>query len=249
MPGDGRLVNVSDTRYQVNEQSDHATRIIVLVCMLLISLLLLIWGTHFPTTSLTLIIFVVTFLFVYGIIDGAVYNQQWVSDFTMCVLPLVLAVLAGLLLAMAGVCFLHKVLWLSHFILGAALGGMGMYFIRAAVVSSNPALADNPEFAWYWVGLILISVISGVVAAYMKKLALAMVVVTIGSYGFAVSIAGFVTTGGADPIGIGWFIALVLAAAGISILLQSYWMTKRGASPTNEGEEEGGDMSQGLVSE
>ena len=68
-----------------------------LVAIGALSLGLLILGTKFMTGALAVTLFLVVFWFVFGIMDGLTWDEALPSSFSMCVLPLVLSLLSGIL--------------------------------------------------------------------------------------------------------------------------------------------------------
>jgi hypothetical protein len=144
--------------------------VIVMVIVGLASLLLLVFGTRFMTASLATIVILVTLIFVLGLVDGFTFHDgaTTADDFSICILPLLIAAAVAIVAATLVLCLLQKLAWLSFFCLGAALGALGMYSLRSIILAAAPTVARSPYFAWYWAGCAVVVLVAGLLAAYTR---------------------------------------------------------------------------------
>jgi hypothetical protein len=205
---------------------DQVTQIVVLSILGVLSLALLLFGATFLTAALSITIFLTTFWFVFGLTDNLSYEDDTLASFSMCVLPMVLAVLCGVLGAVLAVCMVTKVKWLSYFLLGVCVGGVAMYLIRDIIIDTDPSLEGNKVFAWYWFATAAVACITGLLAAWMKTLIYHVATVLVGAYGIATFVVGMVPVCGGPALGSGSFVAVFFAASAMGAFVQ-YVMAKK----------------------
>merc|ERR1719380_316766 len=137
---------VNGTRVQTNSESDgvdagdfrvrletgnKVTTIIVLFIVGAVGLLMLFSGEALVNTLTILTSGMVSFM-------GFLYLWQWacsstivpMEGFVKCILPFILACICGLIIALIVWCGIRKFTSLAFFIMGAAGGAVGMFFLR-----------------------------------------------------------------------------------------------------------------------
>ena len=226
--------NITITATTRGNEAGHSrtAQLIVLVAIGALSLGLLILGTKFMTGALAVTLFLVVFWFVFGIMDGLTWDEALPSSFSMCVLPLVLSLLSGILASISALCVVQRVVWLAFFLLGACIGAIGGYLMRDIIINVAPQLASNHYFAWYWVGVLVLALLCGAIGAWLKETIYTVTSIAVGSYGFATMICGIVPVVGGRPLGSAAFIAIMVASAAVGGVVQYMLMEKKEPAKT-----------------
>ena len=148
--------NIKETAESVNSPSykgDQMSKVLTLSIGLVLSILLLIFGAKLATTAIAIVLFVVSFFLTFGFLDSMLYKPGVPPNFNMCVMPWVAAVIIAMLCAILVLCCAAKLAELSLFVLGFALGAVGMYLARSAIVASVPELMKETHgFSYYGSG-------------------------------------------------------------------------------------------------
>jgi len=217
------------TLTEVNPQDkvsgDEPAQVTVLIVIGILSIALLLFGSTFVKSGLTVTVFLVSFWFIFGIADNLSYDSSQPATFSMCVLPLMLSIMAGALVSVTCLLLISKVEWLTFFLMGACVGTIAMYFIREIILSADPAQADSKAFAFFWLGVAAVAVLGGFLATLMKELIFVVATVAVGSYGFATFIIGLIPVVGGGTLGGGAFVGIMIGAAALGGLFQ-YMMSK-----------------------
>jgi len=232
--------NLSIVQDQDRAPGDEGAQISVLIVIGVLSLGLLFFGSEFATATVATTVFIVSFLFVYSVSDNLSFDSSQTADFSMCVLPLIMSIMAGVLFALFALCLIQRIVWMSFFLMGACIGGVLMYVIREIIISASPGAASDPAFRWYWLGTFAVAVVLGLVAAALKEFVLAVAAIGVGSYGFATFICGIIPAAGGQSVGGAAFIAIMIGAAALGALAQfmrnrSKAEAKKPVSYTNSG--------------
>jgi len=206
--------------------ADQATQIVVLCAIGILSLGLLILGSTFMNAALGATLFLVSFWFAYGVADNVSYDSAEPATFSMCVMPFVLAVLAGALSATMALCLVQRYKWLSFFLLGASIGGIAAYLIRDVIIDAAPGIARTPGFRFYWLACAAVAVLFGLIAAWLKTVIYFVATIIVGSYGFSTFICGLIPVVGGSRVGSAAFIAIMIGSAAIGGVVQ-YLITKK----------------------
>merc|ERR1719502_157694 len=186
----------------------------------ILSLGLLLFGSVFASAALATTVFLVVFWFVFGIADNSSYDPTLPASFSMCVLPFVLSIMSGILVALLCMCLIQKVVWMSFFIMGVCIGGICMYVLRDIIITANPSLATDPAFMWYWLATALVAIGCGGLAAWLKELVFVISSVAVGAFGMATFICGLIPVVGGEPVGGAAFVAIMIASGAIGGLFQ-----------------------------
>lgn len=226
-------LTIDSERPQNGAGTDEGAQIATLVAVGIVSLLLLIFGSSFATASLAATVFLVGFLFIFGIADNLSFDASEPSSFSMCVLPFVLALMAGALLAILCLCLVQKFASMSFFLMGVCFGGVGMYVLREIIVSASPSLANSPDFRWYWLGCAVAALLCGFLAAALKEVVFAVATVAVGAYGMATFVCGIIPVVGGEAVGGAAFVAVMVGAASFGGLCQ-YCLMKNKEAKTKE---------------
>lgn len=243
--------NIKETAESVNSPSykgDQMSKVLTLSIGLVLSILLLIFGAKLATTAIAIVLFVVSFFLTFGFLDSMLYKPGVPPNFNMCVMPWVAAVIIAMLCAILVLCCAAKLAELSLFVLGFALGAVGMYLARSAIVASVPELMKETHgFSYYWAILVIVALLCGLLATWIKKGIFMAATIIIGAYGVATCVAGLVMTAtngkpmGYEPGDIGTahfgpFMAVFITSAIIGLALQLYFMKQDEAKKKEEEE-------------
>jgi len=212
-------MTISTARRESGEQ-DEPTQIVVLVLVGILSFALLLFGSAFATAALAGTVFLISFLFIFGISDNLAYDAAEPSSFSMCVLPLAMAVMAGVLVALLCMCLIQRVTSAAFFIMGVCIGGVTMYVIREIIVSASPDLANNSAFGWYWFATAVVAVVFGFMAAMMKDFIFFVSTVAVGAYGVATFICGIIPVAGGQSVGGAAFVVIMIGSAAVGATVQ-----------------------------
>lgn len=212
--------NISIVQDQDRAPGSQGSQVSVLIVLGVLSLGLLFFGTAFVQGTVAVTVFIVSFLFIYSVADNLSFDASRQADFSMCVMPLIMSAIAGLLFVLLTLCLIQRVVWTSFFLMGACIGGVLMYVIREIIVSSSPGVASDPAFRWYWLGTAVVALLLGLVAAAMKDVVLAVASITVGAYGVATFVCGIVPAAGGESLGGAAFIAIFIGAGALGALVQ-----------------------------
>merc|ERR1719238_2721948 len=233
--------NIKETAESVNSptyKGDQMSKILTLSIGLVLSVLLLFFGTKLATTAIAMVLFVVSFFLTFGVLDSMFYKPDVAPNFNMCVMPWVAAVIIAMLAAIIVLCCASKIAELSLFVLGFGLGAVGMYMARSAIVASVPELMKETHgFSYYWAILAVVAILCGLLATWLKTGVYVVSTIGIGAYGVATCVAGLVMTAdGGKPMGyepgdinkahFGPFIAIFISAAVVGAGVQYYFHTQ-----------------------
>jgi len=200
--------------------SEQVCQIVMLSIIGGLGVVVLLYGTRFTTCALAIMLFLIVFTFAFAVLDAAAYSADQSPSFGMCVMPMMMALLVGLLLSVLSLCLVQRVAWIAFFLLGAALGAVAMYLLRGVILAANPALATTVAFGWYWVGAALLTILAGVTAASLRKVVYVATCIVVGSFCIATFVAGIVLVAGGQPIGFGSYLGVMLGAALSGALIQ-----------------------------
>lgn len=211
--------NTSDTMLGAISH-DEVSQIIVLSIIGFLSIMLLVFGSTFTAVALGLTLFLVTFWFTFGFADNMTFDATNPANFSMCVMPFVMAVMAGAIMTILSLCLINRVLWLSVFLLGLCVGGIAMFALRNLIMSASPEMAHNPGFRFYWLAAGVVMLICGLLAAWLKEATFIIASCTVGAFGFATSVCGIVPVLGGMPLGGGTFLSIMIAAGALGAAIQ-----------------------------
>jgi len=208
------------TQASARDAQDSGTQTTVLVLVGILSFCLLLFGSTFATAALAGTTFLISFLFVFGIADGAAYRPELPASFSMCVLPLAMAVMAGVLVSLLCMCLIQRMTSAAFFIMGACIGGVSMYVIREIIISASPSLASNSAFGWYWLATAVVALLFGFLAALAKDFVFFASTVAVGAYGVATFICGIIPVAGGQPVGGAAFVVIMIGSAAVGATVQ-----------------------------
>jgi len=172
---------------------DKVSSTIFLVCFIVCGLFLLFFGEHFVKSAITIIVSFCSFMAFLYLWDWIFTPQTLTAsdlDFVKCGLPLLLAMVCAIVATMVVMALISSIEWLTFFVFGAACGFVGMMALRSAILAGNPHLAASQAFDWYWVGLVTVSVVCGVVAVVLRKVVILIATVSLGGYMVAAAVLG-----------------------------------------------------------
>jgi len=188
--------------------------LITLVVILVIGLLLLTLGETLLTAMVVIVAAFTSFM-------ASLYLWNWCfgtngTDWVRCLLPFILAVVCTLVITAIVGCLIKRFVWLAFFVLGAAGGAVGMFILRDIILAANPHLAAASLFNLYWLGLVAVAIICGIIAVKLEKAVVVIVTSLLGGYAMAVSICGLIPVcGGTPPPAWAFFVIFgVFCAAG-----------------------------------
>jgi len=171
--------------------------IVTLVVILIIGLLLLTLGETLLTVMVVLVASFTSFM-------ASLYLWNWCfgtngTEWVRCLLPFIFAVACTLIITAIVGCLVKRFVWLAFFVMGAAGGAVGMFFLRDIILAANPHLVTETLFNLYWLGLVAVAILCGLVAVQLKKAVVIIVTSLLGGYAMAVSICGLVPACGGVP--------------------------------------------------
>jgi len=197
------------------ETGNKVMTIITLFVILGVSLLMLFAGKLLVKMVTCLTSLLIAFM-------GFLYLWQWacqsmvhpMEGWVKCILPFVLACVCALIVAIVVVILSNKFEKFVFFVMGAAGGAAGMFFLQNFIVAGNPHLASEPLFNLFWLGLVAVAILCGLVAMCLKSQVTILVTSILGGYAFAIALCGLVPAfGGPYVPNYGFFIT-----AGFAIL-------------------------------
>ena len=168
------------------------------------------------SVGVQMLAYVQLFYFIFACSDAWTWDVNEPETFTMCVLPMSLAIVGATILGVMLVFFMKRVACLSVVVLGKAGGIFIMFLVRDIVLTTDDDLVNHRDM-WllFWLGTAAFGILCSLVALCFKELVYVTATVGVGSYVFASSIAGIILASGGTPIHFGWYI-LIYIAAGIA---------------------------------
>jgi len=213
-----------------------AVSTIILIVMLVIGLFLVFAGEAFVMVSLMLIAVAVSFTALLYLFDFALRHND--SSFVACILPLILAGVSAVVIGIIISCLRKTIYTLSFFVFGAAAGVVGMLMLRQVIVSSNPSIGINPYFDWYWAGVAVVGIITGIIGTYLKEAIVWIVCIGVGSFLVTIATIGmFNLYDVKTPAYAFWILLGGVAAIGVVVHCM-YWAKKSAAAKEAEGKGE-----------
>jgi hypothetical protein len=240
-----------------SEAGDKTAKIVTLCIGLVLSVGLLFFGQQLATTAIAILLFIVTFMLTFGILDQIMYQPSAEPTFHMCVMPWVASVIVGLLAAVVILCCASQLAAMTLFVMGFALGAVGMYMGRSFILATMPALASPTQggFGWYWIVLVVVSLITGLIATWLKKGVFSASTIALGAYGLATCILGLVMTATGRPAGYkpgeanvahyGPFLGIFITAVVIGIGAHCYFHHEAEKKKAEEKKKKGGTPPKG----
>ena len=185
---------------------------------------MLLTGKRFLAVSIAIVVGTSSFVGLLYLFDWSFTSTaSWGSSFFVtCWLPFLLAALGSIALSVLVMCCIGSVEWLSVFVLGAASGAFGMLVIRNFFTASNPSLASDPNFFWYWIALGVVALLSGLLAICYRKSVVLIATVLVGAYLFSSAIMGMFQLYVVGGVSGWWFYAIFAAMAILGLLVQVY---------------------------
>ncbi len=106
-------------------------------------------------------------------LDGTRDDADDPTSFGVCELPIILAVICATLSTMTASCLVGTASGetVAFFVFGAALGEIITLVFRALIVASNPSLAANQFFNWYWTVALAIGLLCGFIGMCLRSAA------------------------------------------------------------------------------
>ena len=168
------------------------------------------------SVGVQMLAYVQLFYFIFACSDAWTWDVNEPETFTMCVLPMSLAIVGATILGVMLVFFMKRMACLSVVVLGKAGGIFIMFLVRDIVLTTDDDLVNHRNM-WllFWLGTAAFGILCSLVALCFKELVYVTATVGVGSYVFASSIAGIILACGGTPIHFGWYI-LIYCAAGIA---------------------------------
>jgi len=218
------LVDTSGSTSQAIESGGKAISVIFLAVWIIVGLFMLILGEKFLHSAVLMVTSYISFIMFLYLWDWIFTPEGtvWDATFVKCWLPLLLAFLCSLVITMIVQSLMKSIEWLTFFVFGAGVGFIGMMALRSAIIAGDPSLTDNSNFNWYWVGLVSVSIITGCIAVWMRKVVIMVCTVVLGAYMLATGILGIIALYDTNGFNGGVFFAIWIPAMIVGALVQIF---------------------------
>jgi hypothetical protein len=195
------VVDASRTSSEELVHSANGTTLVLMITtlagILCVSLMLLFLGERLVKASIVSLALFGTFM---ACLSLGTWAFATVSvEFLHCTLPVLLALVLAVSVAVALGLVMEEHASTSAFIAGAAVGAFGMYMIRVIIIATAPEVASSNSFNLYWLVLLIVSIACGVLAFWFKTLIMLVASCLVGGCGVALSVYALIPVcGGPD---------------------------------------------------
>jgi len=223
------LENVSD---YVGSTEKYVT-MAILIGLIIVGLLLLLVGELFVKTTLVVSTSVVSFIYMLYLWNFILSNND--NDFVACTLPIILAAAFTALIVGTILCMMNKILSLTFFAFGAIIGVLAGFILRSVILASNPDIALNAYFDWYWLAIAGLAIAFGFLGVFLKDLMIFIVCAALGSWLVASSSIGLF-----DLFGVytdAWVFYVILGGVGSLGILAHFFLIPKLRGSTSSGKD------------
>jgi len=221
------LENVSDS---VGSTEKYMT-MAILIGLIIVGLLLLLVGELFMRTTLVVSTSVVSFIFMLYLWNFILSNND--NDFVACTLPIIIAGACTALIVGTILCLMNKIISLTFFAFGAIIGVLAGFILRSVILASNPDIALNAYFDWYWLAIVGLAIAFGFLGVFLKHLMIFLVCAALGSWLVASSSIGLFDLFGVHTEA--WVFYVILGGVGgLGILAHFFLIPKLRGSTSSD---------------